>query len=114
MLQPSINLGLSESDFWEMTVAEVERYLDGALWRMRTKAQYDYSLANLIGVSIARVISKDVSFPAIEEVYSNLFERKEEEKPIEQDLTQKSVNNFLAAAMAINKARKESGGEQQE
>ena len=35
MLQPAINMGLTELEFWEMTKAEIERYLEGALWRMK-------------------------------------------------------------------------------
>lgn len=38
MLQPAINLGLDEERFWEMTVAEVERYTDGAIWRLKSQA----------------------------------------------------------------------------
>lgn len=96
-----------------MTVAEVERYIEGATWRYKTKAQFDYTLANLIGISTARIMSSDVSMPPIEEVYSNLFDKVVEEKP-QDDLVTKSVNNFLARAMAINAAKKKSGGEHKE
>ena len=94
-----------------MTVAEIQRFMDGATWRMRTKAQFDYTLANLIGISSARMMSKEVKFPSISEVYPNLFEAVVEEKPKVDLNTEKSVNNFLARAMAINKAKKKSGGE---
>ena len=55
-----------------MSVAEVERYLKGVEWRMKLQAQFDYSLADLIGISAARMVSNDVKFPAIEEVYPNI------------------------------------------
>lgn len=108
-LQPSINLGLEEEKFWSMTPIEVSRFIEGAVFRMKSKAQFDYALANVIGVSIARVVDSNVTIPTIEEVYPNLFEKVVEEKP--EDLTTKSVNNFLAAAMRINAARKKNGGE---
>ena len=98
-----------------MTVAEIERYLQGATWRMRTQAQYDYVLASLIGAYTARVVSNEVTIPKIEEAYPNLFEGTPVEERPQEDLTTKSVNNFLAAAMAINRAQKakeENGGEQ--
>ena len=110
LLQPSINLGLEESKFWDMTIAEVSRYLEGATWRLKAKAQFDYALADLIGISTARIMSTEVTMPAIEDVYPNLFEKVVEEKP-KDDLTTKSVNNFLARAMQINAARKKDGGE---
>lgn len=93
-----------------MTVAEVQRYMEGAIWRMKSQAQFDYILANLIGVSVSRIMSKDVKYPNIEEVYPELFEdiikekrrQKEEEIKINQ-----SVNNFMAFAMKHNSKRKE-------
>ena len=105
MLQPSINLGLDEDRFWEMTVAEIQRYMEGAIWRMKSKAQFDYSLANLIGVSVARIMSNDVSYPQIEEVYPDLFEEevKEQRRQKEEELViNNSVNNFMAFAMKHN------------
>ncbi len=94
-----------------MTVAEIQRYIDGAIWRMKSQAQFDYSLANLIGISVARIMSNDVKYPQIEDVYPDLFEdiikekrrQKEEEIKINQ-----SVNNFMAFAMKHNSRRKES------
>jgi flagellar biosynthesis protein FliP len=105
LLQPSINLGLTEEAFWNMSVAEIQRFMEGAVWRMKSQAQFDYTLANLIGVSVARIMSKDVSYPQIEEVYPDLFEdiikQKRQEK--EQELKMNnSVNNFMAFAMKHN------------
>lgn len=115
LLQPAINCGLSESDFWNMTKIEVERYLEGANWRMKVQAQFYYSLADLIGVSCARIMSKDVEFPTIEQVYPNLYSEApgQEQEVIEEqkDMTA-SVNNFLAFAMKHNaQIRKELGNE---
>lgn len=94
-----------------MTVAEIQRYMDGAIWRLKSQAQFDYSLANLIGVSVARVMSNEVSFPPIEDVYPDLFEEeiKERRRQKEEEIiVQNSVNNFMAFAMKHNSKRKES------
>lgn len=105
-LQPAINLGLLEKDFWEMTIAEIKRYTDGATWRIKSQAQFDYQLANLIGISVARLISENAEYPPIEDVYPNLFDDemaetrrqiKEEEKIITD-----STNRFLEFAMRHN------------
>ena len=89
-----------------MTVAEIERYLEGAVWRLKTKAQFDYSLADLVGASIARVFSSDVEYPTLYQAYDGLFAEEAEEKrkadAIEEETMTKSKNNFLAFAMAHN------------
>lgn len=80
--------------------------MEGATWRMKSKAQFDYILGNLIGVSVARVISKEAEYPSIEKVYPSLFEAeidkaKEEEKEEEARLTN-SKNRFLEFALKHN------------
>lgn len=85
-----------------MTVVEIERYCEGATWRMKQQAQFDYSLANLIGLSVSRLFDNNSQFPSIEDAYPNLFEEELIEKQKEDQATQKSVNNFMAFAMAIN------------
>lgn len=102
LLQPAINLGLSEFDFWNMTIAEIERYCEGATWRLKQQAQFDYGLANLIGLSVSRLFDNNNQFPSIEDAYPNLFEKELIEKQKEDLATQKSINNFMAFAMAIN------------
>lgn len=105
-LQPSINLGLSEFEFWDMTVAEVDRFNDGAVWRLKRQAQFDYSLADMIGVSVARIMSKDVEYPSIYDVYPELFDEeiveKQKQQSEEEIRQQNSLNNFLAFATQHN------------
>lgn len=87
-----------------MTVAEVERHMKGWEWRMKTQAQFDYKLADLIGVSVARVVSNDVNFPSIGDCYPHLFDedmKKAEEKQKEVRM-ESSINNFLAFAQKHN------------
>lgn len=98
-----------------MTVAEVERYAKGALARRKEKAQFDYVLADLIGVSSARVLSKDVTYPSIEEVYPHLFSKTTEEVRQEQAAeiaTRNSVNRFLEFAQKHNSKMKKGESEQ--
>lgn len=110
-LQPSINLGLDEDKFWTMTIAEVVRYEEGAIWRMKQKAQFDYALANLIGISSARMMSSEVNYPKIEDAYPNLFEKpKEEEDPQEEIVVRNSVNRFMEFAMRHNNSMKRKEG----
>ena len=94
-----------------MTLAEIERYCDGAVWRMKQQAQFDYSLADLICISVGRLLENNVKYPTIYEVYPHLFE-EEKATPEEQQsevATTNSINNFLAFAMQHN--AKMRGGE---
>ncbi len=107
LLQPSLNLGLEEQKFWEMTVAEIDRFIQGATWRIRSQAQFDYILADLIGISVARVISKEAQFPSIEKVYPHIFEEKEleeieKQKKEEEVAVTNSKNRFLEFALKHN------------
>lgn len=95
-----------------MTVAEVIRYEEGAMWRMKQKAQFDYALANLIGISSARMMSSDVKYPAIEDAYPDLFVKPKEEEKVEEDIViQNSVNRFMEFAMRHNAMMKKGEGE---
>ena len=97
-----------------MTPGEVSRYSEGAVWRLRSKAQFDYMLADLIGVSSARMMSNEVKFPTLEEAYPGLFERKPEEvKALEEEelRIQNSTNRFLEFAMKHNAKRRDKGVE---
>jgi hypothetical protein len=97
-----------------MTPGEVERFCEGAMWRMRSQAQFDYMLADLIGVSSARMMSNEVKFPTLEEVYPSLFEAKPEEaKALEEEQKRitDSTNRFLEFAMKHNAKRRDKGVE---
>ena len=96
-----------------MTIAEVMRFEEGAMWRMKQKAQFDYILANLIGISCARIMSKDVKYPAFNEAYNfsdNEHQEEEENEQIAQDIATQNINRFLEFAMKHNARMKEGEG----
>ena len=111
-LQPSINLGLDERQFWDMSIAEVVRWQEGAMYRLKTKAQFHYILADLIGISAGRMMSKDVKYPSIDEVYPNLFEKQEEEHDEEAGVAQNNINRFMEFALKHNAMMKKGESEQ--
>lgn len=117
LLQPSINLGLLERDFWDMTPGEVERYSKGAVWRLQSQAQFDYSLANLIGVSVGRIMGGG-EYPSIYEVYPELFQEEieaaEKQRKEEEEAMEKSRNRFLEFALKHNAKMKKKGAENKE
>lgn len=74
------------------------------------KATFDYILADLIGVSVSRLISSSAKpYPPIEEVYGSLFSemktQKVEEKITKQD--ELSALRFKLFAKSYNDRHKE-------
>lgn len=96
LLGMAIKIGIKEKEFWEMTIAEVKREIEGYNYRQQVKASYDYQLANLIGISVGRCLSKSVKFPEIEDCYPSLFDKKETQEMREQKEKEKGVIDFMA------------------
>lgn len=76
-LDIALDYGIKECEFWDMTLAEVIRLLESKarVLQIETerKAKFDYMLADLIGVSVARVHNSRNKMPAIEEAYPFIF-----------------------------------------
>lgn len=87
-----------------MTVIEVQRYIDGYMWRTKQQMALDYSLANLIGLSVGRMTGS--TFPSIFEAYPEFFKDERDEVEEEEKIATNSINNFMAFAMAHNKKMK--------
>lgn len=97
-----------------MTPGEVKRYNEGAMWRMKSRAQFDYMLADLIGISSARIMSNEVKFPTLEEAYPGLFEKTPAEiKELEEEQKRitDSTNRFMEFAMKHNSKKRNEGVE---
>ena len=73
---------------------------------MKQQAQFDYSLADLIGLSVARLFDSNSQFPTVYQAYPHLFEeevKKEQDEAAQEEIvTTNSMNNFLAFAMKYN------------
>ena len=78
-LDIALDFDIPEYQFWEMTLAELERFVYSRQRIQKTKAQekaaYDYILASLVGVNVASYFG-EITVPALAEVYSHLFEDK--------------------------------------
>ena len=105
-----LDYGITEADFWNMTIAELERAIESKkrteLARLREKANYDYLLADLIGYSVARTQSNKNKMPDISAVYPTLFDSEEikaQKAAVKQKL---SVERFKAFAKTHNDKKK--------
>ena len=80
-LNNALDYGITETDFWNMTLAELDRAIASKVRvekvRAQEKASFDYILADLIGRSIGRIYSSSTTIPEISEVYPTLFDNKE-------------------------------------
>lgn len=73
LLQQCMSIGMREEDFYNSTLAQITRYVESynkqQQNKLQEKAYFDYQLANLIGVSVSRLLSKNAKYPAFEKVY---------------------------------------------
>ena len=100
-------MGITENEFWEMTMAELQRALASrkrvALEQARQKANYDYILADLIGRSIGRIYSSSTRIPDISEVYPTLFDTAEVAEARAAKQAELSALRFKQFADSYNK-----------
>lgn len=106
-LENALDYGITEHDFWEMTLAELERAIDSKKRVQKAQAQekasYDYILADLIGRSISRIYSSSNDLPSIAEVYPTLFDTEQIEQAKAEKQAELSAARFKQFADAFNK-----------
>lgn len=121
MLENSLDLGISEFDFWNMTFAEIDRLAESKIRQQqhqaRERASFDYILASMIGRAFATTMSKDSTFPELYEVYPSLFQEEakermaQKEREKEEILTELSALRFKQFALSYNKRYEEVANE---
>ena len=112
MLNTALDYGITEKDFWEMTIAEVKRATE-SIARVRKieaqeKASYYYTLAGLISKGVAKVLGDKSDYPTIEEVFPSLFAdmTAEREAASEEQRMNLSALRFKQFAQTYNKKLK--------
>lgn len=115
-LDNALDMGISELDFWNFTLGELERLMKSKQRRQKAEAKeqasYDYILADMIGRSVSRLYSSSSKMPDISEVYPTLFESKELEEKKQEQKAELSTLRFKQFANSFNKRFK--GGENHE
>jgi hypothetical protein len=110
-LENALDMGITERDFWEMTIAEVNRAIASRKRVLKVEAQekasYDYILADSIGRSIARIYSSSNTLPDIGTVYPTLFDSKELEEKRAAKKAELSALRFRQFADSYNRRFKE-------
>lgn len=86
LLQQCMSIGMREEEFYNSTLSQVTRYVESYNKlkdnQMQEKAYFDYQLANLIGMSVARLLSKGAKYPTFEKAYP--FVNKDNDKETDE------------------------------
>lgn len=110
-LDNALDAGITEYEFWNMTLAEFERAMASKRRMIKAqsqeKASFDYLLADLIGKSIARLHSSANTMPEISEVYPSLFDSKEIQEKRQEQKAELSALRFKLFAKSYNDRFKE-------
>lgn len=100
-------MGISEHDFWSMTLAELQRAIASRKRVMKIEAQekasFDYILADLVGRSIGRLYSSSAKLPEIAQVYPALFDGEDLQAKKAEQQAQLSALRFKQFAETHNK-----------
>ena len=99
-------MGITEQEFWEMTIAELTRAMRSKNRVKKQQAQeqatFDYILADLIGRSIGRLYSSSTTIPEISAIYPSLFNDKEIEEKKAAKKAELSALRFKQFADSFN------------
>lgn len=90
MLPAALQSGIRILEYWELTFGEIvstiSAYREGENMRIRETATFNYSLANLIGLSVARLMDEKAEYPSLKKAYPTLFDDIiEDDRPVQQD-----------------------------
>jgi hypothetical protein len=105
-LSNALEYGITEADFWNMTLAELDREFTARAkiekYRAQERASYDYILADLIGRSISRIYSSSSKYPEISAAYPTLFDTKEIQAKKQEKTAELSALRFKMFAQSFN------------
>lgn len=107
MLDNALDVGISEHDFWNMTIAELNRLTASKVRQHKVKAKeqatFNYILAQLVGRAFACNMASEATFPTIEEVYPSLFMDKEKMQQKHEQQQSLSALRFIQFAESFNR-----------
>lgn len=108
-LDNALDMGLSEQDYWSMTLAEFDRFV-ASQRRIKErdaqeKAYYDWVLGDLIGRSISRIYGANNRYPKIYEAYPTIYSKEEMERKEQERKTELSALRLQEFAKSFNEKK---------
>lgn len=74
----ALGAGVPADRYWDMTYGETAATIKScnrrAKAQLRERAMMDHALANLIGISCARIMGSSGKYPSLHEAYPDLFD----------------------------------------
>ena len=121
MIVQCLSIGLSKEQFYNSTFKEVKQYSEAYQQqqknRLEEQAFFDWQLANLIGSSVARLLSSNAKYPKLEEAYPFLKDTKPTDE-VEEDnnglTSEEMYTSALILEWAMSQQRKQEKKKQQE
>lgn len=120
MLVQCLAIGLSRQEFFNSTLKEITQFVDAYKRQQQNKLEeqafFSWQTANLVGSSVARLLSKDAKYPKLEEAYPFV----KDDKPQEQENTELTAEErkfsaqMLEWAMAMNKKQEKKKAQQEQ
>ena len=120
MLVQCLAIGLSRQEFFNSTLKEITQFVDAYKRQQQNKLEeqafFSWQTANLIGSSVARLLSKDAKYPKLEEAYPFV----KDDKPQEQDNNELTAEErkfsaqMLEWAMAMNRKQEKKKAQQEQ
>ena len=112
MLNNALDYGITEAEFWDMTIAELDRATASKdrvrQLELKEQATMDYILAMLIGRAFAVSMDSKAKMPDIYEAYPSIFDTaKEREQKKQEQKNQLSALRFKQFAKSFNKKYRE-------
>jgi hypothetical protein len=106
-LDNALDYGITEEQFWNMTIGELQRAIRSKLrvqkHQAREKASYDYTLAQLIGRACGMAFGSIKSeFPEIASIYPMLFDSEEIKQKKQERQAELSALRFKQFADSFN------------
>lgn len=112
-LDNALYYGITEQEFWNMTLAELNRAVEAKKRiqkeELKAKASFDYALADLIGKSFARIYSSSASLPSLADAYPSLFDKQEMDEKLQEKKDELSAIRIKQFAQSFNNRFKEVG-----
>lgn len=108
MLNNALDIDISEKDFWEMTLAELDRLARSKRRVMvieaKEKATHNYIHAMLVGKAIMANFDNKVKVPELHEIYPKLFTvDTSQQEEIQERKDELSALRFKHFAESFNK-----------
>lgn len=104
-----LDYGISEFDFWNMTLREIENSINSKQRVRKMEAQeratYDYIHSTLIIKGVGIALGSKEDFPTVEQAYPGIFEDLVEKKhdELQQKKDELSALRFRQFAQSYNK-----------